>query len=74
MITNRALFVAFLLALAIVMFAVNVRAADGLPAGYTCSDVRENVRKYGYWPALLWARANGFRPSEIEAAKRCLKQ
>lgn len=45
-----------------------------LPDGYTCETVRRYVKDYGYWPALLWARANGFTASEIEAAKRCLRR
>jgi hypothetical protein len=73
-INSRGWLFVFLLTAFLVMCAVNARSADSprLPEGYTCSDVIENVKRYGYWPAILWARANGFKPEEIEAAKRCL--
>jgi hypothetical protein len=62
--------VLFLLALTACAFSAEPR----LPAGYTCTDIRENVKKYGYWPALLWAKANGFTPEQIAEAKRCLQK
>lgn len=45
-----------------------------LPDGYSCADVREHVKRYGYRPALLWAKANGFTAEQIDQAKRCLQK
>lgn len=56
-----------------ILVVVLVAEPPRLPAGVTCNDVIQNVKRYGYWPALLWARANGFSKDEIEAAKRCLR-
>lgn len=76
MINSRGLLFVFLTACALLMLAGKARSADSprLPAGVTCNDIRQHVQRYGYWPALLWAKANGFSKDEIEAAKRCLQK
>lgn len=76
MINSRAALCVFLLTAALIMLAGKARSADSprLPAGYNCEQVRENVKRYGYWLSLAWARANGFTTEQIEQAKRCLRK
>lgn len=74
MINSRGALCIFLLSVALIILMGKAHSADAarLPAGYSCADVIENVKRYGYWPALIWARANGFTEAEIREAKRCL--
>ena len=44
-----------------------------LPAGVTCSMVREKVSEHGKVYAYAWARMQGYSSAEISQAKRCLK-
>lgn len=76
MINSRGGLCVFLAGCVLLMFAVHARSADAprLPTGYTCANVIENVKRYGYWASLLWARANGFTEEEIREAKRCLQR
>lgn len=61
-----------LLALAIVLLATAVHARDGLPAGYSCADVRRFVAEQGKVRALAMAMEQGASLSQIRAARKCL--
>lgn len=62
-------------ALVLLATGIKARAADPpkLPAGVTCSDVRERVAEHGLAVAIAWAVKQGYSWREIRDAKRCLR-
>lgn len=46
---------------------------DGLPPGITCELIREKVAEHGKLVALAWAIRQGYSPTQIRVARRCLK-
>jgi hypothetical protein len=62
-----------LCAAALMLAALTTPAkSQELPSGYSCSDIRSFVERYGYWTALAHAVAHGATRSQLKAAKRCL--
>lgn len=66
----------FRIALAVaLLWPVTAYAADPpkLPAGVTCSDVRERVSEHGLAVAIAWAVKQGYSLRQINEARKCLK-